>query len=189
MSRSQITPVWPSRCVAVNPVAGFSDSKFLDAQRQLRSVSSVELLMHLDYFRGQYKAGRLKREHINQAIDELVADGIEGIEFLDVHQVVAELEQETSAPARQELGDRSTIQPSPGLTSLVDIIDRYCSTHWSVAIVDEISKHCSTHYDESQSVWSIPGKPESLYNTWRSAATSRNLELLGISGFATVTQL
>jgi len=179
-----MTPVWPlADYVAVNPFNGFSDSKFLNAASQLASLSSIEMLMPMDYYRQQYRTGELTRQNINAALDELVSDGVAGVECLDINQILSMLHESPKDDLPSETTDRTSTRLGGEVNTLVDYIDQYCKTQWSVAIAEELSKHCAHFYDSGQAMWRSHHSSNSLYQAWREAASvDRNFEILGVPG-------
>ncbi len=180
-----ISPVWPLKdYVAVNPYAGLSDQKFLSARQVLRAVSDFEMLMPVDYYRRQFAEGVLDKSDIDDAIDELVADGAAGVKQIDVNQVLAVLREppQQSPAADAEFAKPTNIQRAlrpPG-----ELLDRHQGTDWCRIVRDEISKHCAAHYDEGQALWANPWRGLPLYLAWRRAAQhDRTFEVLGVSGF------
>ncbi len=183
--QQKIAPVWPLQdYVAVNPYAGLASQKFLAARQSLRSISDLETFMPVDYYREQFREGRLRRTDIDAAVDELVADGVTGAERIDVNQVVSLL-QETSGSSPTADAEFTTAEnPGRRLRTFAETLDRHDGSHWCRVIRDEISKHCSTHYDEGQAVWSTPWQDMPLYLAWRSAAQyDRTFEIEGVAGF------
>ncbi|MFK8111907.1 MAG: YbcC family protein [Rubripirellula sp.] len=183
--QARIAPVWPLKdYVAVNPYAGVSDQKFLAARKHLRSVSDLETLMSVDYYRQQFVDGLLCKADIDAAVDELVADGVTGAERIDVNQVVSFLrEQGVPCPTADAEFVKASDYDRP-LRSFVELLDRHTGSHWNRIIREEISKQCSAHYDTGQAAWASPWQGLPLFQAWRSASKhDRSFEILGVSGF------
>ena len=71
----RLAPVWRLQdFVAVNPYLGYTGEKFLDARRQLQSVSDIDTLVSLDYYRDAFRLGTIQIRDIDEAIDELRSD-------------------------------------------------------------------------------------------------------------------
>lgn len=183
--QSKIVPVWPlADYVAVNPFAGFSHRKFMDTASQLASITNIELFMPLDYYRLQFRDGKLTRELLNMALDEMVADRVPGVESLDVNQILAALHAPLTGNLHSDRTDRNSIGHGQEFKTLTDYVDHYCGAQWAQAITDEISKHCASFYDAGQANWDRSESSESLYEEWRKTAQiDRNFEILGASGF------
>ena len=93
--------MWPlSDYVAVNPYAGFAPQEFLRARGTLRKLSDVETLMPIDYYRGQFAEGMFSKADINSAVDEMVADGVDGAERIDVNQILSLLVEPSTDSSR-----------------------------------------------------------------------------------------
>ncbi len=180
-----VSPVWPLKdYVAVNPYAGHSDQPFLAARHWLQSLSDLETLMPVDYYREQFAAGKLTKSDIVAAIDELVSDQVIGAEHIDVNQVITLLQEipepAPSADRKFAAGD----YPDRTLHTFAELLDRQTNSKWSREIGDEISKHCAAHYDEGQALWASPWKSLPLYEAWRrTAQCDWQWEALGVRGF------
>lgn len=181
----RISPVWPlSDYVAVNPYKGFADHEFLNARHALRLVSDIETLMPVDYYREQFAAGTLTRDDISAAVDELVADGVDGAERIDVNQVVNLLNEKGATGPTADAEFTKSVSIDRSLHALTELIDTEYGTHWSRLVLEEIARHCGSHYDRGQAMWANPWKDLPLYEAWRAAAKhDRGIEVLGVSHF------
>ncbi|MEZ6095849.1 MAG: DUF2309 domain-containing protein [Pirellulaceae bacterium] len=183
--QQKIAPVWPLQdYVAVNPYLGVSDQHFLKARESFRRVSDLELLMPLNYYRSQFDNGEFDRSDIDDAIDELTADGTSGAEQIDVNLVVAHLR----SPAKPSPTADSPASKEENRTRLfhtyAEAIDKTRGTHWRRTILEEISKHCSAHYDQGQAFWASPWREHSNYQAWQlTLQHDLSLSILGIRGF------
>lgn len=180
-----VAPVWPLKdYVAVNPYMGFSGKEFLETREYLRTLSNVEMFMPVEYYRQQFHKGVIDRSSISAAVDDLVADGIEGAEQIDVNQVIAFLSE---YPAFGPTADAEfTVAPNPhrALYSVLEHLDGSEKTRWQPTVNEEISKLCATHFDEGQATWKSATQAESLYQAWRSQQKyDRTIEVLGIRQF------
>lgn len=178
--QDKIAPVWPLQdYVAVNPYLGFSDQNILDARQNLRKLSQLELMMPLNYYRQAFARGVVSIEDIDAAIDELVADGVEGAEQLGRNEIVSRLQSGSSDSPGQAADSTARI-----LKTYAEMVDQITGSDWNRTILDEISKHCSAHYDQGQSLWSSPWQDLTLYEAWRATVQyDLNYEMLGVSGF------
>jgi uncharacterized protein YbcC (UPF0753/DUF2309 family) len=183
--QNKVTPVWPlADYVAVNPFSVFSHCDFLETASQLTSIASIELFMPLDYYRQQYRDGNLTRECINTALDEMVADGVHGVESIDVNQILAVLHWPLEGRFHTETTDRHKAGIGRDFNTLTDYIDHFCGAQWSQAIADEVSKYCSGYYDAGQATWVSAQSSDSLFDSWRKAAQiDLSFEVLGVRGF------
>ncbi len=183
--RSKISPVWPLKdYVAVNPYAGLTSQKFLAARKKLRLVSDMETLMPVDYYRKQFADGALRKDHLDAAVDELVADGVTGAERIDINQVLALLKEPSDPSPTADAEFARAANPNRPLCTFAETIDKHTKSTWNRKIQQEISKYCSAHYDEGQATWSSPWKDLPLYQSWRMAAQhDRTFEVRGVSDF------
>ena len=183
--QSQIAPVWPLRdYVAVNPYAGLANEKFLAARQKLRLVSDMEVLMPVDYYRKHFADGVLRKEHLDAAVDELVADGVTGAERIDINQVLGLLNEVSRPGPTADAEFTRPENPSRSLRTYADIIDQHTHSTWTRKIQDEISKHCSAHYDQGQATWTNSWKHLPLFQAWKMAAQhDRTFEVHGVAKF------
>lgn len=183
--QAKIAPVWPLKdYVAVNPYAGHADQEFLAARDSLRTLSDLETLMSVDYYRQQFEAGAFLKADIDAAVDELVMDEVAGAERIDVNQVVALLREQSPPSPTADAEFTKASNPSRPLRTYAEKLDDHTGSDWCRLIRNEISKHCAAHYDEGQAVWNSPWRDLPLYEAWRSAAQhDRGFEILGVAGF------
>ena len=182
---ARIAPVWPLKdYVAVNPYAGLADQKFLSAKNSLQTVSDLELLMPVNYYRQEFEAGTFCKKDIDAAVDELVVDGVSGAERIDVNQVVGYLSEQWNPSPTADAKFAKETKTQRALFTFAEMFDRHTGSDWNRLIGDEISKHCAVHYDQGQAVWRSSRKELSLYAAWHSVAQrDRNFEIRGVAGF------
>ena len=181
----KIAPVWPLKdYVAVNPYEGYAAHPFLNARHSIRSVSDLETLMSLDYYREQFADGLMKKSDIDEAIDELVADSVTGAERIDVNQVVQLLLKQSPQGPSSDAEFKKWPNPSRSLRTFGEYAAKNSDRDWARLIDEEVCKHCASHYDDGQAVWSNSSKQWPLYQAWRSTALhDRTFELHGVAGF------
>ena len=175
-----VAPVWPlADYVAVNPYMGLSDKTFLEARSYLKRFSQCETLMPVDYYQKQYFDGKFDQSDIDLAIDELVADGVEGAESLS-RKVLQDCMAEVLPSSSRDLLQKGSVDESR-IQSVSSTFDQLFSTSWTAAIHEDIGKHCGSYYDQGQSLWASPWKHLDLYQSWRLAMRyDRRLEVLGL---------
>ena len=182
-----VSPVWPLRdYVAVNPYAGLSDLKFMEARRRLALMTDCQMLMPQSYYQNRYHEGHFGLQELELAIDEMVADQIPGAETLSASGILRMLQaaEESSLAESSPAETDAAADADVRLWTVSQYYDRYSKTDWSSKITDEISKHCAAHYDQGQASWSSPSKALPLYQAWQSSAKlDRRMELLGLTGF------
>ena len=143
--QQRIAPVWPLKdYVAVNPYSGFAAKEFLSTREYLRTLSDLELFMPVNYYRQQHAQGSLHRTEISAAVDELVADGVEGAERIDVNQVVALLQKESQPGPTADAEFTKVANPNRTLHTVAEFMDRQAGSNWCALISDEISKQCAS---------------------------------------------
>lgn len=175
--QSTVAPIWPLQdFVAVNPYQGLAGHNFLDARAKLRSFSDCEMLMPFDYYRSRFVTGDFTKDDIEIALDEILEEGIEGVEALASAQLLEWLDSEPD----------SGPDPIPARScwSFSREYDLNVGSRWTDVISEELSKVCSSHYDLGQAVWASPWKNESLYIDWKERSTiDRRMELKGLKEF------
>ena len=183
--QQRIAPVWPLQdYVAVNPYVGFTAKEFLATREYLRTLSDLELFMPVDYYRQQHSRGTLHRVEIAAAVDELVADGVEGAERIDVNQVVALLRQGSKPGPTADAEFTKAENSNRTLFTIAETIDRNTDSNWCRVISDEISKQCAAHYDEGQAAWTSASSDMPLFTAWRDEKRyDRTFEILGVTRF------
>jgi len=143
----KIAPVWPlDSFVAVNPYLGLIDQSFSQASGYLGAIAGERTFMDHDWYAAQWRDGRLTREHIEQAVEQMGNP-------VTVETVVSALE--------------SPRTPSTPVPMLVEKLDRPGAAPISIFVVDQISHFLAAHFDRGQAIWSAPDQTESLYTAWR----------------------
>ncbi len=143
----KIAPVWPlDSFVAVNPYLGLIDQSFSQASGYLGAIAGERTFMDHDWYAAQWRDGRLTREHIEQAVEQLGHP-------VAVETVISALES-----------PRKTGSPVP---MLVEKLDRPGAAPISIFVVDQISHFLAAHFDRGQAIWTTPDESESLYTAWR----------------------
>jgi uncharacterized protein YbcC (UPF0753/DUF2309 family) len=164
----RIAPTWPlDQFIAVNPYWGYVNQPISEAAARLGSLSGAPLLMPRAFYLEHWKAGHLRREHLQGAID---AAGVS----CTVDTLIASL-YETPAPI-------------PRLRLMTDLVDGHRDLQhamaWRDFVTHQISQHCAAYFDHSQAAWN-PDRRAGLYPSWlRQAADDHSPRLLmGFKGF------
>ncbi|MFW5954711.1 MAG: YbcC family protein [Guyparkeria sp.] len=143
----KIAPLWPlDSFVAVNPYLGLIDQSFSRASGYLGAIAGERTFMDHDWYAARWRDGRLTREHIERAVEQLGNP-------VAVDTVISALES-----------PRTTSTPVP---MLVEKLDRPGAAPISIFVVDQISHFLAAHFDRGQAIWSAPDESESLYRAWR----------------------
>jgi uncharacterized protein YbcC (UPF0753/DUF2309 family) len=163
----RIAPTWPlDQFIAVNPYWGFIDESVCDVAEHLESYSGSHMLMPRSFYRKLWKAGSLRSEHLQEALQRS-GSGISIIELED------ELARESPS--------------APRLPLMTSIADSQRDLLHGMSINDfvkhNVSQHCASYFDHSQSSWETQHK-KNLYRSWLLHA-SKDLSpwlLMGIHG-------
>ncbi|MEK8089542.1 DUF2309 domain-containing protein [Thermithiobacillus plumbiphilus] len=149
---ARIAPLWPLKhFVAVNPFFGLRDLSFQDASDTLARLVDTSLYMPWAYYREQLASGRISREDLEQAIARCGSR----LNMAAVERALA-----TQAPT-----------PKIGMASVSDILERVEGGMWTSFVTERISLHCASYFDLGQSLVHMPWRDESLYTSWRKAAS------------------
>jgi hypothetical protein len=74
---ARIAPTWPlDRFIAVNPFWSLTDEPLPTVASRLASLSGARLLMPRAWYRAEWRAGRLRIEHLREAIAQSGATGM-----------------------------------------------------------------------------------------------------------------
>jgi uncharacterized protein YbcC (UPF0753/DUF2309 family) len=166
---ARIAPTWPlDRFIAVNPYWGHLERPVAAAAAQLAALSGSPMLMARDFFRQQWHAGQVGRQHLQAAIT--AAESAETVETL-----LASLDARPALPARLPLA-----------TDLVDAHrDLGHAMAWRDYITHHISQCCAAFFDQGQAAWG-PDREGGLYPSWlrQSAHDLGPGMLMGYPGFS-----
>ena len=145
-----IAPTWPlDQFIAVNPWWGWVDQPIERVDAALGHLSGARLLPVRESFREAFRAGRIGRDHLAQAIAERGSTR-------RVDDLVAALDAPRPEPRRLPL-------PSDGIDARRDLAREPA---WADAITHQVSQFCAAHFDAEQADWH-PGKGLGLYAGWR----------------------
>ncbi len=148
----RIAPTWPlDQFIAVNPYWGFVEQPIAQAARQLAQLSGTALVMPRSFYRAEWQAGRLTREHLQSAIASAKSDCsadelIDALSLLNSH-------------------DADDLPKPMLVTSVADgLRDLSHAMAWADFVTHQISQHCAAYFDVSQAAWN----PErvGLYASW-----------------------
>jgi len=146
----RIAPVWPlDQFLAVNPYWGHLDQPITTVAAELGTLAGASLLMPRAYHLAQWRAGRLRREHLEAAIDAAGA-------ACAVDDLVAAMQQDQPSP-----------EPLPLVTDLADGNRRPDEPQrWTDLAIHQISQHAAAYFDRTQSAWAL-SRDLGLYGSWR----------------------
>jgi uncharacterized protein YbcC (UPF0753/DUF2309 family) len=165
---SRIAPCWPlDRFIAVNPFWKRTDQPFPKVAGELAALSGARLLMPRVWYAEEWRSGRLRAEHLRQAIAE------SGTATSEAH-VAGLLQIEAPTPPRRPL--------------VVDIMDARCrrelEVSWHDYIVERVSRYCAAYFDDGVAQIQ-PVRDGGLYASWREQAKGDWAPslLMGLSGY------
>jgi uncharacterized protein YbcC (UPF0753/DUF2309 family) len=145
-----IAPTWPlDQFIAVNPYWGWVDQPIEAVDATLGRLSGARLQMPRQAFRDAWRAGRIDRTHLAQAISEAGS-------ARSVDELVMALDAPRPEPVPLPL-------PSDTIDARRDLAREPA---WGDAITHEVSQFCAAHFDNEQADWH-PGKALGLYAGWR----------------------
>ena len=145
-----IAPTWPlDQFIAVNPYWGWVNKPIAEAAASLGTLAGTRLTMPREWFREQWTAGRMNRQHIKSAAQA------EGAEHM-LEEIIDSLQR------------RSPVLPRlPLVTDLRDAIaPPRPGQSWCSLVTHQISQHCAAFFDCHQAAWKID-KSAGLYASWR----------------------
>lgn len=150
---SRIAPTWPlDRFIAVNPFWGRTDKRLPLVAGDLAALSGARLLMPREWYADEWRAGRLRAEHLREAIAESNSE-------LTEDDLIALFWTGEPTPSRRPL--------------VVDVMEalrrREHELTWRDFVMEGISRFCGSYFDDGQA--QISGVREGgLYASWRNQA-------------------
>lgn len=151
---ARIAPTWPlDRFIAVNPFWSCTDKPLPSLAAELASLSGARLLIPRAWYAQEYREGRLRPEHVREAIS-----------------------MTGSFATEEELTALFWI-PEPTLPRrplVVDVMDARGASQdlevsWRDFIVERVSRFCAAYFDEGQAQIA-PVRRGGLYASWREGA-------------------
>lgn len=150
---ARIAPTWPlDRFIAVNPFWSCTDKPLPQLAAELASLSGARLLIPRAWYAQEWREGRLRPEHVREAITE-----------------------SGSSATEDELTALFWI-PEPTLPRrplVVDVMDARSSEHlevsWPDFIVERVSRFCAAYFDDGQAQIG-PVRKGGLYASWHQGA-------------------
>jgi uncharacterized protein YbcC (UPF0753/DUF2309 family) len=172
---ARIAPSWPlDRFIAVNPFWLRTEQPLPKVAAELAALSGARLLMPRSWYAEEWRAGRLRPEHLREAIAQ------SGSGVTEAH-LSALLRIEDPTPPRRPL--------------VVDVMDsrgrRALEVSWRDYVVERVSRFCASYFDDGMAqVQTV--KDGSLYASWCEHAHGDwgPSLLMGLSGYrSTVASL
>ncbi|HEU0033302.1 MAG TPA: DUF2309 domain-containing protein [Kofleriaceae bacterium] len=150
---ARIAPTWPlDRFIAVNPFWPLTHKPIAEVAGELSAFSGARLLMPRQWYAHEWRAGRLRPEHLREAIAETGADVTED-------DLVALFWSGEPAPAQRPLV----------VDTLEALRHREHEATWRDFVMERISRFCASYFDDGQA--QISGVREGgFYASWRAQA-------------------
>jgi uncharacterized protein YbcC (UPF0753/DUF2309 family) len=145
-----IAPTWPlDRFIAVNPFWPRIDKPLPRVAGELAALSGARLLMPRSWYAEEWRAGRLRSEHVEEAIAETGAAVTED-------DLIASFWIQEPRSSRRPL--------------VVDVLEtlrkREHEQSWREFVMERISRFCASYFDDGQAQVSTVHKG-GLYASWR----------------------
>jgi hypothetical protein len=150
---ARIAPTWPlDRFIAVNPFWSMIDRPLPEVSTSLAALSGTRLLMPRSWYREEMRAGRLRDEHLLEAL----ARRGSSMTLAEVHAL---LERDERTPARR--------------ARVMDVADaqrdRVHQVSWRDFVTNGTSQFCAGWFDEGQAQLGMD-RSGGLYASWRRQA-------------------
>lgn len=165
---ASIAPTWPlDRFIAVNPFWPRTDKPLPQVAGELAALSGARLLMPRAWYADEWRSGRLRSEHLREAIAESGTD-------------VTEDDLLASFWIREPTSHRRPL--------VVDVLEalrrRDHELSWRDFVMERISRFCASYFDDGQAQVSAP-RDKGFYATWRNQAESDRMPSLfmGLGGY------
>jgi uncharacterized protein len=150
---ASIAPTWPlDRFIAVNPFWSRTGKPLPEVAGDLAALSGAHLLMPRAWYAGEWRAGRIRSEHLREAIAESGAN-------------VTEEDILASFWIREPTSSRR-----PLVVDVLEALRRREHEHsWREFVMERISRFCASYFDGGQAL--VGGVREGgLYASWRAQA-------------------
>jgi len=150
---SRIAPTWPlDRFIAVNPFWPRIDRPLREVAGDLAALSGARLLMPREWYAEEWRSGRLRAEHLREAIAESGAD-------VTADELVSLFWVREPPPSRRPL--------------VVDVMEalgrREHELTWRDFVMEKVSRFSASYFDDGQA--QIGGVREGgFYASWRAQA-------------------
>ena len=152
---ARIAPTWPlDRFIAVNPFWPLTHKPLPEVAADVAALSGARLLMPRHWYAQEWRAGRLRSEHLREAIAEIGSE-------LTEDDLIALFWSGEPAPSRRPLvvDTMETLRPHEHEIT------------WRDFVMEKISRFCASYFDDGQA--QISGvRKGGFYASWRIAARS-----------------
>jgi uncharacterized protein YbcC (UPF0753/DUF2309 family) len=150
---ARIAPTWPlDRFIAVNPFWPLTHKPLPEVAGELAALSGARVLMPRQWYAQEWRAGRLRSEHIRAAIAESASSVTEA-------DLVALFWSGEPSPAQRPLV----------VDTLEALLHREHELTWREFVMERVSRFCASYFDAGQAL--IGGVREGgFYASWRAQA-------------------
>jgi uncharacterized protein YbcC (UPF0753/DUF2309 family) len=159
---ARIAPTWPlDRFIAVNPFWPVTHEPLPRVAGDLAALSGGRLLMSREWYAAEWRAGRLRSEHLLEAIEECGAD-------LTVDDLTASFWIGDPTPSRR-----------PQIVDVMEkLLHREHELTWREFVMERISRLCAEYFGDSIT-------DGGLYASWRTQSRGDQLPRLfmGLAGY------
>jgi len=157
----RIAPTWPlDRFIAVNPFWPRTDKPLMRVAGELAALSGAHLLMPRQWYAEEWRAGRLRSEHLREAIAEAGSD-------LTEDDLVASFWIREPRMSRRPL--------------VVDVMEtlqrREHELSWRDFVMERVSRFCASYFDDGQAQISAV-RDGGFYGRWRAEAQADQMPYL-----------
>ncbi|QDU73715.1 hypothetical protein Pan97_07140 [Bremerella volcania] len=170
-----IAPLWPLKdFVAVNPFLGFTGKTLLETDSLLKSISDVELLPSLEFFRECYRSESISTSDVETAYLQIARDGSASLTDVSLADVLDWLQSDL----------KPAIRCRRKVWTMAEVLDGEGGGERSNQIINDITRFLSGYFDEGEASWLMPWQDDSPYAAWKQvSSTSYRMDLLGMRGF------
>jgi uncharacterized protein YbcC (UPF0753/DUF2309 family) len=172
---ARIAPTWPlDRFIALNPFWPLTHRPLSEVAGELAALSGAGLLMPRKWYAQEWRTGRLRSEHLREAIAETGADVTED-------ELTALFWSGEPSPAERPLV----------VSTMEALRHREHEVTWPEFVMERISRFCASYFDDGQA--QINGVREGgFYASWKNQAETDHAPYLfmDLGGYrATVAKL
>lgn len=158
---ARIAPTWPlDRFIAVNPFWPRTDKPLPRVAGELAALSGAHLLMPREWYAEEWRAGRIRSEHLREAIAESGSD-------LTEDDLLASFWIREPRMSRRPL--------------VVDVMEklqhREHELSWREFVMERVSRYCASFFDDGQAQISAV-REGGFYGRWRTEAQSDQMPYL-----------
>jgi uncharacterized protein YbcC (UPF0753/DUF2309 family) len=158
---ARIAPTWPlDRLIAVNPFWPRTDKPLPRVAGELAALSGAHLLMPRQWYAEEWRAGRIRSEHLREALAESGSD-------LTEDDLLATFWIREPRSSRRPL--------------VVDVMEtlqhREHELSWREFVMERVSRFCASYFDDGQA--QIDAVREGgFYGSWRTQAQADQMPFL-----------